>query len=1229
MSQKNVDFMKKNKYQFKKQITPPDDYESIRATQEIFNAQMDGTEIFLDADMPIDPFDTTVDWSVGPAPNDEIFRATKNKHIAEEDLGSGVYEPIKDLSGTLPYGLPKDYTFTITYYDIAVFHNKIILAGAAGIVHSFDLFSETLETDGAGISNDGSATGLFDIRKILIKDDLLIFVTVGNKIATYDYSTDTWNAHNSGTPYTNTTNAAFGENITGSSIILDGDTLIVAGIEGVASHDGTAWKNYDGTGTGTGIFLYYNELGLIEGRDEIISIIRYNQFIVCSTIGAAVFNHNGTGWTDYLGGGEADGPFTQGYMPLARMVIYETDLLFIAWDSVISSYDTNGLWKFFDGTGTGSGLYNNTVYSQGNINMAVVYHGDLILFGNQTRDIAYYDGSSWHTPLSNNKYACYTFNNNQYAINHTIYNDSIYIVGYANSVLTMLEEDNGDVSVYQRIGFSDNDNPFLTREMPTTMTSTTSIKVNCGIQFGDYLVFGCDNGEIFYYNTSLETWHAYDDAGTGPNSIGVGGALEGKAIYTMQYYSDCLIIAGETGYIAYWNSTDDSWYASNNTQQPGEKDFNGRSLIVGTSNIIAMPIMESIDEICIVSSDGRVGSMSAENGIDYLGATVSGSPTTIYYDNATASYLTLSEVYSAIVMKPRSSEYKEYLVLGSSGQTISCDNANAWQANGAPVIDNPFTNIAGTGFSGTVFGMVQFKGYLIAFSSGGYASCDWNGAWSSYVPAEIQDPVSIWKGSWNGNIHVRFPELVYKTGRKPDYVYEADENSAYLGLAYTNRLGTTRSLDLSTWPLLGVTSTATGEILFGKTTDNDISTLFGQEFYEVVALDAVDTSHVTNFMREPITAVASTNVIFSVIARKGTADESAVRIDNQSVSNTVIGTALIDFTTQSVTSTDSGVLISQEWFDNDTVRIYMHVSGTLSAGHNLNYRLYANYGTGTGVIGASTKYMRPMVTDVSMTHNVPWNYNVQALKIITDTSYTLPESFTIVTEFTPTFNYDTSTYNYIYSFYEDSSHYARLSYSTNDYFYFKYYNGASVQNVVGPMTGIDLNQKIRVYNSINRAAKTITTAMYLEEDDLFFIVTYTSSIAFNASYINNLYIGGKDTTTTQPANTNIYGLKVYDGITFDGSYDTIEKIEELFPKDSVGIVGRDTNGFEMTKIDDTGVYYSDEGSIYTGIRWIEIESGVGAFETDDSIYMIDTTSQTTTLDKRTGAFATKDKIFYK
>jgi len=92
------------------------------------------------------------------------------------------------------------------------------------------------------------------------------------------------------------------------SIVLNG-VLIVAGDNGrLGSFDGTAWKNYDGTGSGTGPY----NTSTVLGTNRISAMIAYGTGFVVAGVGGRIGSWDGSAWKNYDATGDGSGASDNG-----------------------------------------------------------------------------------------------------------------------------------------------------------------------------------------------------------------------------------------------------------------------------------------------------------------------------------------------------------------------------------------------------------------------------------------------------------------------------------------------------------------------------------------------------------------------------------------------------------------------------------------------------------------------------------------------------------------------------------------------------------------------------------------------------------------------------------------------------------------------------------------------------------------------------------------------------
>lgn len=138
-------------------------------------------------------------------------------------------------------------------------------------------------------------------------------------------------------------------------------TLVFAGVGGrVGSFDGSAWKNYDGSGTGTGIYNAGDAtLGVI-GSNDIKATCIYTKgaasWIVFAGVGGRVGSYDGTVWKNWNSGGTISNNATVvSTDTITAMCQYSTNLVIASALGKLGSW--NGLtWVLYN---AGSGLCDN------------------------------------------------------------------------------------------------------------------------------------------------------------------------------------------------------------------------------------------------------------------------------------------------------------------------------------------------------------------------------------------------------------------------------------------------------------------------------------------------------------------------------------------------------------------------------------------------------------------------------------------------------------------------------------------------------------------------------------------------------------------------------------------------------------------------------------------------------------------------------------------------------
>jgi hypothetical protein len=298
--------------------------------------------------------------------------------------------------------------------------------------------------------DDQQVVGTTDVTASVVFGSYVVVGSSSGRIASFDTVHNYWKWY---TGYSNgTSNGPFnvGTAVNNQAVIkllVLGTKLIVVTQNYVASYDGTNWKNYDGTGTGTGPFDNNTATGGYGNSDAVVWTTKLIIIGLTTTFNGTNFlAHNrlssfdGTNWKYYNGTGTGTGPFAidvksdntignlwgvsgWSFSYNVKLTTYNTYLIvfggslitegpgtpFTHSNAGCASYDGN--WKYFDGTGTGTGPFFNSALANGGplphvngtlttiatIGACGSYNGQLIVtdfaYGN-TR-IASWDGSHW------------------------------------------------------------------------------------------------------------------------------------------------------------------------------------------------------------------------------------------------------------------------------------------------------------------------------------------------------------------------------------------------------------------------------------------------------------------------------------------------------------------------------------------------------------------------------------------------------------------------------------------------------------------------------------------------------------------------------------------------------------------------------------------------------------------------------------------------------------------
>lgn len=705
------------------------DYQSVVAAQSILNAAINSGDTVVDAQMPTTLFGCALDWSAGSA-NDLVVKLTKNDHDVTQDLASAdafvPYFQILTMNGGSILGAASTYMQNrccIVYGDYVVFSESSIgLFGSYNYVT--DTWHQPREFSGLTIANSIGYTG-YGINNMCIYDGNLVMTTIAGKVFSFDGTN--WKKYDgtgSGTgPYNNgtalnTTSAPTMSCSYGSNLVIGSGGLSQSGR--IASFDGTNWKNYDGTGTGTG--PYDNQT--VIGTEGVAALIEYSGNLVVIGQYGRVASFDGTNWKNYDGTGTGTGPYNNGAhngnQTAYDVVEYGGDLVIVSGLGRVSSFDGTN-WKNYDGTGTGTGPYNNaTAIGAYSVCKIIVFDSKLVIAGAVGR-VASWNGTSW-----TNYNASSGLRNNATALD-------------SDSIITAM-------AVYGN-------------HLIIASGSTTS-----GSPY-HYKIASCDS--------STYAWHNADGTGSGTGLYSPTGLVQNEQyMNTAIIYDNHLVIPGGEGSIASYNFVTAEWNAYN---KAGTGLWNNGTAMGSTGNDNASVIVEYNGSLVFCGNVGRVASWDGTNWKNYDGT---GTGTGPYNDGTAMGNL---DIYAAVVLNGN------LIVIGENCQIASFDGTN-WK------------NYDGTGSGTGPYNDGEILNYYYA-----YAACVYGG---NLVVSGDMSRVASWDGSnwkwWNGTGTGTGP---YNEGTllNVDISEEVDWNSVYAITVYDGKLvfagdyGRVGSWDGSAW----------------------------------------------------------------------------------------------------------------------------------------------------------------------------------------------------------------------------------------------------------------------------------------------------------------------------------------------------------------------------------------------------------------------------------------------
>jgi hypothetical protein len=619
---------------------------------------------------------------------------------------------------------------------------------------SFTNFTNSNILPLSAISSDGyhfttgSGNG-YDLKASIVYNGSILFGSGAGRISSFDGTNwKYWDGTGTGTGfYCNIPKLGII-----SSMIVYGGKLVISGYNNtpgspsciISSYDGTNWKYYDGTGTGTGPYLNYSVSD--SNTFGFNSLVLYKTYLIASIkyLGY-VSSFDGTNWKNYDGTGTGTGPYHNFAATIFDVITFGNYLVVsgpvISNQEMISSYD-GANWKNADGTGTGTGPYNagtaigsTTSYNYCNM---TVYNGYLIVSGTNG-NIA-----SWE-PINGWK------NYNGTGTGTGIYLTSpvnaywVIIVAYKNYLIEYLNGGYGIVS-YDGSNWASYNGGGTGSTGPFGVPMTSTFYAYSIAQFNGVLYLTGGMGELVTYdgtarssgnNTQLTGWKDYfgNGTGTGPYGFGINGAVTGETLQCAFLYNNSIVFLASAGYPSYpypvtsalssYNLTTGTW-----TSYDAGSGLCGNGFLKNTG--ISTTWQEAVNSYCVLGSTIIISYYSADgyaaivsfDGTNWKNSDGTGTGTGPYY---MSKYNTSLNAGQPNMSSPYCIEsYNGYLIVATnSGYINSWEPINGWKwwdGTGTG------TGIYGTNTflqtSGGVVYIKKYSTYLLVANYNGLSSFD-------------------------------------------------------------------------------------------------------------------------------------------------------------------------------------------------------------------------------------------------------------------------------------------------------------------------------------------------------------------------------------------------------------------------------------------------------------------------------------------------------------------------
>lgn len=1169
MSQKNIDFMKKNNYQFKKLLTAPDDTGVVDAVQGLLSAQINATDTVIDAEMPNEMLTTDLNWQEG-TPNDDQVKITKNQTIARKNINDDIIEQIVELTGNFPTGIPVG-TYNGFETSLIIYDNKLIFGLNDGNIYYYDFETKTWVEDGTGPSNLGTALGTsHPVYSMVEYKGNLIVGSAGGRIAYYDGGS--WHNYTSGGTYCSS--GVILESSVVTTMVEYKGSLIIGGSSGrIASFDGTNWKNSDSTGTGTGI--YDNNTHLTNNIND--SIV-YNNMLIFFGNSGEVASWDGINWKNSDGTGTGTGPGENAVTlyNINTSIIYDNTLVVADEGGLISSWDGTA-WKYHNGTGTGTGIYHN--FAGGYPIKKMLFYDNTLFFFHElliasNGKIDTYDGLTW---VENN--IAY-FNNNYLFGNEADINSQVSDALHFNGILYACSKEN-HLQAYEEVnGITNiyNSNPSTVNFINTTASAGTfgsgSTNLSASVVFDNKLIIGNSIGQVSFYDLITEEWFAYN-SGTVPSND--GAAMGNVRIGSMIDYYGTLIIAGSSGRIASFDGT--NWKNYDGTGTGTGPVANGT--VVSTNSINTL--IEFNYWVIIIGSSGLIGTWDNSNFTNNTGASAG---TARIWNNATAF---IAPWLGAAIT------YNNQLVIAGDMEIASCDSSNNWRnsdgtGTGGIYYDNGTKSGMGIVNAKSVF---EYNGYLVISSDFGVSSCDRNNIWTNSSGIG-NDPTGYIYAS-NSDFTSDFPYLAQKYDTSnPDFRFYQDKNNSFIGDTCTNLV--TNPITLSAWSKIKVDVTPTGiyylenEYFYVKTNTSTTSLAYA---YSSIGISSAGEEFVVSFT-----------------AKRNTSNSTTVSIRDGSQ---WLGGVSVYFDTQSTNPGAYSTMLIENWIDINTVEIAFQTNGTLVQAGNIcymwmhsgssSYQQTGVYLTQPQVISGRTRF--PFVDGIRLADDI-------SFPITSSTQFVVDMVLTVPAEIIGAIG------NELASFVKVGAYYINIRINgTGDLCLYTRLDGGFE---LGAESIPFLGKRVRLITLIDTVNISYTNqkliVIDLEADTAVDYVNNQMTIGAYSGTIDTVYIG-QNYDNTRPANANIEYIKIYNDFPIDTVITNNADADALFPKE--GYIVTDMSG-NMGSFDGDNINSHDSGNPLT-ITNQTSDSFVHITQNDNTLYLFKNDEKIEVMDLNTGSYS--------